>query len=170
MCLHIQRTLPYTTECSPKTITLPGAETIKGGAMGADALRCDRVRWCPLPLTGDTLPLDSAPSAIWTALETLNGSSAGVGRCNVMTISSCYLTVRAGVLEARGAEVASEKIVVVVGARGSKYANAELLYASINVKRGVKRRTARDCLAAEWVMQRLCRAQLLETWKYKAAC
>lgn len=30
---------PWTTACSPKTMTLPGAETIKGGAMGEDAFR-----------------------------------------------------------------------------------------------------------------------------------
>lgn len=29
--------LPWTTACSPKTMTLPGAETIKGGAIGDDA-------------------------------------------------------------------------------------------------------------------------------------
>lgn len=55
-----------------------------------------------------------------------------------MTISRCYLAVR--VLEARGAEIASEKIVAVVDARWSEYANAELLYASVRVERGVKRR------------------------------
>lgn len=29
-------TLPWTTACSPKTMTLPGAETIKGGIIGDD--------------------------------------------------------------------------------------------------------------------------------------
>lgn len=32
-------TLPWTTACSPNTITLPGAETMKVGAMGLDFLR-----------------------------------------------------------------------------------------------------------------------------------
>ena len=31
--------LPWTTACSPKTITLPGADTMKVGAMGEEALR-----------------------------------------------------------------------------------------------------------------------------------
>lgn len=137
--------------------------------MGADALRCDRVRWFPLPLTGDTLPLVSAVSAIWTALATLNGSSAGVGRCNVMTILRCYPIVRAGVAKARGAEVPLRKMVV-VGTWWSEYANAELLYAYGRVERGVRRRQLSDYLSAGWVMQRLCITARLETWKYKAAC
>jgi hypothetical protein len=32
-------TFPCTTACSPYTITLPGAETIKAGIMGLDVLR-----------------------------------------------------------------------------------------------------------------------------------
>lgn len=31
--------LPWTTACSPKTMTLPGAETMKAGAIGEEALR-----------------------------------------------------------------------------------------------------------------------------------
>jgi hypothetical protein len=36
-----QQTLPWTTACSPKTMTLPGAETIKGGIIGVDFLRAN---------------------------------------------------------------------------------------------------------------------------------
>lgn len=32
-------TLPYTTECSPKTMTFPGADTMKAGAIGLESLR-----------------------------------------------------------------------------------------------------------------------------------
>ena len=31
--------LPWTTACSPNTMTLPGADTMKVGAMGEEALR-----------------------------------------------------------------------------------------------------------------------------------
>jgi len=36
-------TFPWTTACSPKTITFPGAETMKAGIIGVDCLRliCD---------------------------------------------------------------------------------------------------------------------------------
>lgn len=39
-----QRTFPCTTACSPKTITFPGAETMKAGIIGDDCLRfnCER--------------------------------------------------------------------------------------------------------------------------------
>lgn len=89
-----------------------------------------------------------------------------------MTIPSCYLVVRAGILEARGADNASEKMVVVAGTRWSEYANVKLLYAFICIKERCEEvTTVRDYLAAGWVMQRLCTTQLLETWKYyKAAC
>lgn len=32
-------TLPWTTACSPKTMTLPGAETMKAGIIGLESLR-----------------------------------------------------------------------------------------------------------------------------------
>lgn len=32
-------TFPWTTACSPKTMTLPGAETMNAGIIGVDALR-----------------------------------------------------------------------------------------------------------------------------------
>lgn len=34
--MALQFTLPWTTACSPKTMTLPGAETIKVGIIGVD--------------------------------------------------------------------------------------------------------------------------------------
>lgn len=32
-------TLPWTTACSPKTMTLPGAETMNAGIIGLESLR-----------------------------------------------------------------------------------------------------------------------------------
>lgn len=32
-------TLPWTTACSPKTMTFPGAETMKAGIIGLESLR-----------------------------------------------------------------------------------------------------------------------------------
>lgn len=44
ICELSQRTFPCTTACSPKTITFPGAETMKAGIIGDDCLRlnCER--------------------------------------------------------------------------------------------------------------------------------
>lgn len=39
-----RRTLPCTTACSPYTMTLPGADTIKAGARGDDTLRACSLR------------------------------------------------------------------------------------------------------------------------------
>lgn len=35
-------TFPWTTACSPYTMTFPGADTMKGGIMGDDCLRSNR--------------------------------------------------------------------------------------------------------------------------------
>ena len=39
-----ERTFPWTTACSPTTMTFPGAETMKAGIIGDDCLRfiCER--------------------------------------------------------------------------------------------------------------------------------
>lgn len=38
-------TFPWTTACSPHTMTLPGAETMKAGAIGLECLRSILGRW-----------------------------------------------------------------------------------------------------------------------------
>ena len=65
------RTLPCTTECSPKTMTFPGAETMKGGIMGLDCFRRD------LCLRGTPLVWRELPD---TPLAPL-GSSRNSGMC-----------------------------------------------------------------------------------------
>lgn len=72
-------TLPWTTACSPNTITLPGAETMKVGAMGLDFLRSILRRWgifgsVPLVLPSLLLMLPF-PLAPWPLMWTCSKSS-----------------------------------------------------------------------------------------------
>lgn len=55
MCSSL--TLPCTTECSPNTMTLPGAETMKGGIIGLDCFLRD------LCLRGTPLACREPPGA-----------------------------------------------------------------------------------------------------------
>ena len=44
--------LPWTTACSPKTISLPGAETMNGGAIGVEDFRVVEVIFVGCLLAG----------------------------------------------------------------------------------------------------------------------
>lgn len=43
-------TLPWTTACSPKTMTFPGAETMNAGIIGLESLREAFFKCADLPL------------------------------------------------------------------------------------------------------------------------
>lgn len=47
--------LPYTTACSPNTMTFPGADTIKAGAIGDDVFRFIAFFGFPTPLGRDSV-------------------------------------------------------------------------------------------------------------------
>lgn len=59
--IAFQHTLPCTTACSPNTITLPGADTMKAGIIGLDFLRSILRLWVLGP--GSATPLASLEEA-----------------------------------------------------------------------------------------------------------
>lgn len=99
------RTFPCTTACSPKTITFPGAETMKAGIIGDDCLRfnCERGLEAgsssPLICTRFT-PLLSSSS--WEGMSDV-GDNDGVLQIGVvmmwlteLIVKSCVLVVVLG--------------------------------------------------------------------------
>ena len=76
-------TFPCTTACSPYTMTLPGAETIKGGIMGVDCF----LRSAGLPLTSGMTGTDTSRA---DCVGEVSGDCSGVWvECVVVVVAEC---------------------------------------------------------------------------------